>query len=172
MGCRPCPGSYNCFSEGPYWIWCLAKTYECPPSAGPPEIALGPNCETNQCVAGHPVSLTSGNTFIEEVDVRNPGLGGGLSLTRTWNSMWPPTQAAYQTGMFGLNWRSTFEERVFVGSDNYIKWARGDGSFWSFGMGAPGWRVAAPANGGATLALGFLTGLLPSRMANRDFSMF
>jgi YD repeat-containing protein len=37
--------------------------------------------------------------------------------------------------MFGPNWRSTYEERVFVGSDNYFKYLRSDGSIWSFGYG-------------------------------------
>jgi YD repeat-containing protein len=35
--------------------------------------------------------------------------------------------------MFGKNWRSSYEERVFMGSDNYWKYSRADGSFWSFG---------------------------------------
>jgi len=83
-----------------------------------------------------------------------PGISGGLKLVRTWNSMWPPSQSATQVGLFGPNWRSNYEERVFVGSDNYIKYARGDGSFWSFGVGGPGWTTAAPANAGATLIEG------------------
>ena len=43
---------------------------------------------------------------------------------------------------------------MFVGSDNYIKYARGDGSFLFFGAGGPGWAVAAPANANATLVQG------------------
>jgi YD repeat-containing protein len=35
-----------------------------------------------------------------------------------------------------------------------MKYARGDGSFWSFGADGPGWGVAAPANAGATLVSG------------------
>jgi YD repeat-containing protein len=108
------------------------------------------------CVAGEPISLLSGNTFIEETDFRVPGLGGGLGLTRIWNSMWPSTQTAFQTGMFGPNWRTNFEERVFVGSDYYVKYLRGDGSIWSFGYRTAGSNlsVAAPANAVATLATG------------------
>ena len=61
--------------------------------------------------------------------------------------------------MFGPNWRSTFEERVFVGSDNYVKYARADGSFWSFGYsnsngGAVTYTLAAPENVIATLTQG------------------
>jgi YD repeat-containing protein len=65
--------------------------------------------------------------------------------------VWPSTQLASQIGYFGPNWRSNFEERVFLGSDNYIKYARGDGSFWSFGVSGGVWTVAAPANQSATL---------------------
>jgi YD repeat-containing protein len=73
---------------------------------------------------------------------------------RTWNSEWPPTQIANQIGLFGSNWRSTYEERVFLGNDGYMRYARGNGSFWSFGVGGPGWAVVAPGNAGATLVQG------------------
>jgi YD repeat-containing protein len=35
-----------------------------------------------------------------------------------------------------------------------MKYARGDGSFWSFGVGGPGFSVAAPGNAGATMVQG------------------
>jgi YD repeat-containing protein len=108
-------------------------------------------------IGGKPICVSTGNTYIQQVDISLPGLGGGLQLKRTWNSMWPITQAAIQQGMFGPNWRSTFEERVFVGGDNYIKYSRSDGSFWSFGVNVSGgafWSVAAPANVTATLEQG------------------
>jgi hypothetical protein len=88
-----------------------------------------PKCSTG----GYPISLATGNTFIEQADIQLPGLGGGLSLTRTWLSMWPSSQIPSSVGIFGPNWRSTYEERVFMGSDNWLKYARGDGSYWSFG---------------------------------------
>jgi len=68
--------------------------------------------------------------------------------------MWPSTQSAFQVGLFGPNWRSTYEERVFVGSDNYIKYARSDGGFWSFGFSAGTYVPVAPANATATLVQG------------------
>ncbi|HVB56991.1 MAG TPA: DUF6531 domain-containing protein [Candidatus Acidoferrales bacterium] len=146
----PCPGWFNCLVEGPWLVTCSEMTYACPPPDAAPEIR-------NHCPqCGQPVSLLTGDVDIKQTDFRIPGLGGGLSLTRTWNSMWPSTQASSQVGIFGPNWRSGFEERIFVGSDNYIKYARGDGSFWSFGAGGPGWEVAAPANESATLVSGNL----------------
>jgi len=103
--------------------------------------------------AGQPISLATGNTYIEQKDIRISGLAGGLNLVRRWNSTWPASQSALQVGLFGPNWRSTYEEQVFVGSDNHIRYSRGDGSFWSFGTtGGPGsWRLVAPQNISATL---------------------
>ncbi len=102
----------------------------------------------------HPISIATGNTYIEQKDIRIPGLGGGLNLVRRWNSTWPASQSALQVGLFGPNWRSTYEEQVFVGSDNYVKYLRNDGSFWSFGIGGSGlgtWVPATPQNVAASL---------------------
>jgi len=104
--------------------------------------------------AGSPISLATGNTYIEEKDISLPGLGGGLSLTRTWLSLWPSSQIASSIGLFGPNWRSTYEERIFMDTgDNYLKYSRGDGSYWSFGYSSLGtFIVAAPRNVAATLS--------------------
>jgi YD repeat-containing protein len=80
-----------------------------------------------------------------------PGLAGGLSLARIWHSQWPSSQLGSKIGLFGPNWRSTYEERIFIGDDHYYKYARSDGSFWSFGSGATGWNLVAPGNVKATL---------------------
>jgi YD repeat-containing protein len=148
-------GWYNCRYTGVEGgVPCQVQTYLCPPAAAPQETCA--TCAS--AVAAQPISLASGNTFIKETDVRLPGLSGGLTLVRTWNSLWPSTQTALQVGIFGPNWRSNFEERVFLGNDNYVKYARGDGSFWSFGYGSPTgggvWSTAAPANVSAALTQG------------------
>jgi YD repeat-containing protein len=149
-GAPPVPGIFNCQVEGPWLIDCQVMTSACPPAA-----AAGETCAScAAAAAGHPISLASGNTFIVETDVKVPGLSGGLKLVRTWNSMWPSTQTAFQVGLFGPNWRSNYEERVFLGSDNYMKYAKGDGSFWSFGFNGGAFSVAAPANANATLSQG------------------
>jgi YD repeat-containing protein len=144
-------GFFKCVNEGSFLDVCQVMNTTCPPAAAPQET--GPSCPRRP-TAGQPICLATGNTYIEENDVRVPGLSGGLTLTRTWNSVWPVTQSALQIGLFGPNWRSNFEERVFVGSDHYIKYARGDGSFWSFGYNGGNWSVAAPANIVASLAVG------------------
>jgi YD repeat-containing protein len=141
----PYPGTYT------YLIW--AWKASCPP--------VDPPCPCSRSAgglpphkAGGPIYLATGNTYIEQKDIRVPGLGDGLNLVRRWNSIWPASQSALQIGLFGPNWRSTYEEKVFVGSDNYIKYSRSDGSFWSFGTtsSTPGsWGLAAPQDISATL---------------------
>ena len=155
LGLEP-PGVFHCFYAWNLLISCSIYNANCAPAAAAQETHCGPSCSA----AGKPIDLATGNTYIEQVDVHLPGLSNGLKLTRTWNSEWPSTQSSAQAGLFGPNWRSTFEERVSVGSDNYIKYARSDGSFWSFGYngansnGASLYLVAAPANASATLTLG------------------
>jgi YD repeat-containing protein len=144
------PWIFNCQPEGPWLVVCQAMTSACPPAAAAAETCA--SCAA--AAAGHPISLASGNTFIVETDIKVPGLSSGLKLVRTWNSMWPSTQNAFRVGLFGPNWRSNYEERVFLGSDNYMKYARGDGSFWSFGANGSSLSVAAPANVNATLSQG------------------
>lgn len=138
----------SCQPEAPFLSVCTVPSNRCAPAGAAAETRNRcPNC-------GKPISLTDGNTYIVQNDVQVPGLGGGLSLTRTWNSMWPITQDGTQRGLFGDKWRSTYEERVFLGSDNTMKYSRADGSFWSFGYNGGTWSVAAPGNVTATLARG------------------
>ena len=96
---------------------------------------LGPANSPTACATkcGQPINLTDGNVWIAQRDYTAPGLGGGLQLSRVWNSRWmvasPPTLA----GMFGNSWRSTYEE-LLAGPDsnnNLIYW-RSDGSGWTF----------------------------------------
>jgi YD repeat-containing protein len=87
-----------------------------------------------QCTAhgGAPINLTSGNVWIQQRDYSVPGLGGGLELSRVWNSQWFYTNPPALAGMFGSGWRSTYEEQLMlVGSQSLIYW-RGDGSGWTF----------------------------------------
>src|ERR1700676_1592180 len=108
------PGATNCF--GFAWTeYCQIPTPYCVPFDAPQEticipclLAAGAG---NVVSAGSPISLATGNTWISQTDVNLPGLGGGLKFSRTWNSIWPTSQAAMQIGLFGSNWRSTYEER-------------------------------------------------------------
>ena len=122
----------------------LIRNLLCPPA---------PQCPSCAHV-GSPVDLATGDTFIAETDVNLPGLGGGLSLSRTWNSI--SFEGTAPLGMFGLRWTSNFEESVFVGSDGFMKYLRADGGIWSFGYSGQGsngpiYAVVGPANKTATL---------------------
>jgi YD repeat-containing protein len=162
-------GVYNCINEGDWNVWCEFKTANCPPpepkepcqcccgGAGNGPAGNGPaggGPAGSIAAAGRPINLATGNTYIVQPDIRVPGLGGGLAVVRTWNSAWPTSQIASSIGMFGANWRSTYEERVFVGSDHYVRYARGDGSYWAFGYGSGGLVTVAPANVNAKLTVG------------------
>jgi YD repeat-containing protein len=145
-------------AQGPFSIIIGASSYQCVPPIleTRPKICPPGSGGSNSASAGSPICLSTGNTEIKENDVRIPGLGGGLSLTRTWNSTWPVSQAAKQVGIFGSNWRSTYEELIFTGNDGYLKYLRSDGSFWSFGYDQSSslFRVGAPANIAATISQG------------------
>ena len=151
FGNPPGPG-WQCYwylDKGPFLfqINCTRPTASCPPPGPPPPT--NPPCPL--CSGGQPINLTTGNTDIKQTDLRIPGLSGGLGLVRTWNSMWPSELSASQSGLFGPNWRSTYEEQIFFGTDGYYKYSRGDGSLWSFGHSGSVWALAAPANTVATL---------------------
>lgn len=149
----PYPG-WNCADDGsgdPVGIViCTRSKSTCAPPHSPQETACG--CQTS-CEAGKPINLAGGNTYIFQTDVSLPGLGGGLQITRTWNSIWPSSQTGSIVGLFGSRWRSTYEERVFLDSDNYMKYSRADGSFWSFGYDSATskFQLAAPANDSMSL---------------------
>ncbi len=138
------PATMVCCNPGgiPFDEVCVA------PMNGAPPGAAGDTCIS--CTrAGNPISLSSGNTFIEESDISVPGLGGGLSVSRTWNSLLPAMQSS-SPFMFGTSWRSNYEERlIFLTGDGYLRYLRGDGSVWSFAVtsvGSPNvYKVAAPA---------------------------
>jgi YD repeat-containing protein len=131
-------------------------TYACPPAAGPNEVC--PFCNRAATAQASPIDLATGNTYVSQADISVPGLGGGLSLSRTWNSLTPSIQNSFPS-MFGTNWRSTYEERIIYNSgDGYVKYARSDGSVWSFGFASANtqltFKTAAPRNDGSTLTTG------------------
>ncbi len=126
---EPFMGLSNCTVSGPYLEVCWVYNYTCPPPPPPPCPCCcgasgggnpgGANAPGGNPTGGKPISFASGNTYITETDVRVPGLSNGLTLVRTWNSYWPAIESASKVGLFGPNWRSNFEERVFQGSDGY-----------------------------------------------------
>jgi len=128
--------------------------------------------------AGLPINLANGNTYIEQTDLNIPGLAGGLSLVRTWDSKVSSVQGSSSVGIFGPHWRSTYEERIFVGGDGYYKYARGNGSVWSFGYaGSPGadnfkYQAVSPLNGGGGATLMITPSSWPITFGNGEQRFF
>jgi hypothetical protein len=116
------------------------------------------NCEGN---VGHPINLTNGNVWMQQRDYSLPGLGGGLEVVRTWNSLWPNISPPFLIGMFGRSWIGNYEERLVVVAGKPLEYWRGDGSNWSFLWNDVGnnWYLAAPANQRATIVFDAGTGL-------------
>lgn len=77
-----------------------------------------------------PIEFASGDTYVTETDVRLPGLGGGLTLSRTWNSIL--FDGVAELGMFGFRWASNFEESIYISGNGLIQYLRGDGGIWQF----------------------------------------
>ena len=182
-GCIPTPPPtvHDCTTEGPFTAVCQVNTNACAP---PPRCMMCELLAAIRAALGSPIDIADGNTYIAETDIRIPGLGGGLSLTRTWNSVWPTTPKGFGSGsssapsgtsgvvlggsteqnisaigFFGPNWRSNYEERIYADSDGYMTYSRGDGSFWSFGFAGNSnnfnsFTVVGPANQTATLTQG------------------
>jgi YD repeat-containing protein len=174
--CLSCPvnAQQQCFTQGMSQTDSLSGQAPVPPIPENAVITGSGNWETywivlnDQChpvpecptcnKAGLPIDLSSGDVDISQTDLRVPGLSGGLSLVRTWNSVWPSMELGLRVGLFGANWKSTYEDRVFLGNDGYMKYARSDGGFWSFGFTGydssgndPVYAPTAPANESATL---------------------
>jgi YD repeat-containing protein len=144
----PIPPGWFVYSGYPGTFVLVIAAHKCPPK---PESLC--NMKAPTPIASQPVCLWNGNTFIKQTDVSLPGLGGGLTLRRTWNSLWPQNELASSIGLFGPNWKSTYEERVFMGGDNYLRYAGGDGSYWAFGISdSGGWGVVSPGNVSATIS--------------------
>ena len=146
-------GAACCNPDGvPFNESCNAPSRSCISPKTPNDICL--SC----LAAGNPINLSSGNTYIVESDISLPGLGGGLKLARNWNSIFPVVQNTFPT-MFGINWRSTYEERLIYNiPDGLLKYARGDGSVWSFGIVSSGspivYQTVAPGNDTTTVTQG------------------
>jgi YD repeat-containing protein len=121
--------------------------------------SCGPN-------ASQPVCLATGNTFIVQADVKIPGLGNGLTLVRTWNSLLRLSLSS--VGLFGPNWRSTYEEHIYVDDDDTVAYARGDGSVWNFvSSSGQTFTPVVPANSGASLLYGPTTWTLTFQNGER-----
>ncbi len=116
-------------------------------------------CYECEAAAGAPINLTTGDIWISKTEYSVPGLGAGLSLTRTWNSLWHSNNPPFLAGMFGVGWTSTFEERLQTLGQNQIEYWPGSGNRWIFQQQAGGtYIVLTPPNQHATLTYNSNTG--------------
>lgn len=125
----PIPSGWFYLGAYPGTFVYLIGAHTCAP---PPKCPCNKNADVS--VGGNPIYLASGDTYIEDTDVSIPGLGGGLVLRRRWNSVWPAGEITSSVGIFGAQWKSTYDERVFMDGSDYLTYAKGDGSYISFVM--------------------------------------
>jgi YD repeat-containing protein len=90
------------------------------------------HCKWCEAHAGSPINLTNGNVWIEQADYSIPGVGGGLALQRTWNSLWANETPVELVGMFGHSWRSSYEERLQTITGGITRYWQANGDFWTF----------------------------------------
>lgn len=165
------PGNYNASFQytappplndelTPYQIFFWGPFYSC--SGAPPSITvvqdnsadLGAASPRSGCegTCGSPLNLTNGNIWIKEDEYSLPGLGGGLHLSRTWNSLWPFNFPFQQVGMFGDSWQSNYEEHLQITASGATYW-RADGSAFEFSYNskAKTYTMVSPPDERATL---------------------
>lgn len=119
-----------------------------PPANDPDTVC--PKCGSG----GQPINFLNGNTWITQQDYSIPGLGGGLTLSRTWNSLWPLMSPPEESGIFGDSWRSSFEERIQLLSGGGVKYWKGNGSalFFAYTGSGGAYSISAPADDQTTLS--------------------
>src|SRR5579863_10542881 len=112
-------------------------------------------------VCGSPINITNGNVWVQEQDYSLPGLGGGLAVTRTWNSTLASSFPVAVVGMFGDSWRSTYEESLAMNLGNQLRYWRADGSAWTFTCDSTlqNCTLGYPTNVGASLTYNSTTNL-------------
>lgn len=122
-----------------------------------PPLGGGRSCDGGGA-APHPVSLFTGNVFLDETDVTLPGLINDLAFTRSYNSFSGPA------GVLGTGWRHAFEMQVKELSNDVIQvrestgvasyyttgsaHMEGPGIFGPFGAANPTDRISRTSGGG------------------------
>ena len=68
-----------------------------------------------------PINVTNGNMYLQQTDYRLPGFGGGLEITRTYNSQ------MQRAGLFGFGWSSFLDESINAHDANFLRLNLADG---------------------------------------------
>jgi hypothetical protein len=124
-----------------------------PPPITPAQSPDG-RCPAGGAAGANPINFANGDTWITQQDYSIPGLGGGLALTRTWNSLWPLMQPPEESGIFGDSWRSNFEERIQTLTGGVVQYWKGDGCrlFYLYNSMSGTYSLTAPADDQTTLS--------------------
>ncbi|HBB89106.1 MAG TPA: hypothetical protein DC047_15985 [Blastocatellia bacterium] len=102
-------------------------------------IGSGENDGTCSCHAriGSPVNVTNGNMYLQQGDYALPGVGPGISVTRTYNSN------SQTISLFGRGWSSDYDESIIAYDNNLARINQADGRAIYLGR---------PVGSGATFA--------------------
>jgi YD repeat-containing protein len=102
------------------------------------------------CAKGRPVNCASGDFYHTFTDAKVGGLGPGLELSRTYNSL-----NAAASGMFGYGWSSSYDSHLKVNADNSVTITAADGSaVTAEPNGAGGYTMPSWADSTLTVAGG------------------
>ncbi len=116
-------------------------------------------CIDCELVAGQPINLATGDVWVSKTDYAVPGLSRGLSLTRTWNSLWNLNNPPFSAGMFGAGWTSDFEERLQTLDSTHLRYWLSSGNTWLFQQANGAYSLVAPLTEHASLAYNSSTAL-------------
>lgn len=138
----------------------LSSSVSAPGMTDPRENSGGenPSAEVPRCNTGDPINCATGNFYEEFTDLRLPGRGVGVSVTRTYNAKAAVPDAAGVApplGMFGRGWTSDFEARLIFSSPTTVVVQHGNGSTVPFAkVGndwiAPDWGLSSLTRASAT----------------------
>ena len=107
----------------------------CAPSLGAqPNKAIGSPCGTAQCSVGEPISVGTGNVFVEISDYDTAG-ENKLGFHRYYNS-----RASY-FGTLAANWRGSFDRFIRQADSSTLVAERADGQIIQFTLNAGIWTT-------------------------------
>src|SRR5258708_3452180 len=109
------------------------QDFTLPPPSPPP---TPPNPNTRQCpTVGLPVSVSSGSVFLDQTDAILPGVGSGIQIVRSYNSL--EAVDGSKAGLFGLGWTYSYEKSLSFPSSGQIMLREGNGVPLYFQNGQP-----------------------------------
>lgn len=112
-------------------------------------------------MVGEPVSVVTGNMYLDQTDFMLPGIGESIEVTRSYNSL------NQTSGMFGLGWTTEYDQRLDLLDARTLRLQGADGRGIYFAKTGtapvfkgftPGFPETISANGDGTYTLNLLDG--------------